>query len=201
MASTMHISLSPAAGHMETGDPARVPLSLTGRYLLVGSVHEYDCRTHEISADAVSLFAPVVSTPGEKVVLYLDELGRLTGSISRVTQIGFDMRLELTARRREKLESQLAWRAGSETPAARQREHLTPENGVAILRRGNGREHFVRIRSLSVSDVALETDQRVLLGEEVLVGATPAKVVRVQDGQVACEFLRPFEQIDQSTRL
>lgn len=170
--------------------------------MLLGPVREYDCRTHEISADEISLFAPVVASPGEKVVIYLSEVGRLAGAISRVTQIGFDMRLQLTPRRREKLESQLVWRASPGAAAEGLGDDLvTPENGVALLRRENGREHFVRIRSLSVSDVALETDQRVLLGEEVLVGATPAKVVRIQDGRVACEFLRPFAQIDRSTRL
>ncbi len=170
--------------------------------MLAESGCEYDCRTHEISADEVSLFAPVVSTPGAQVVLYLSEFGRLTGAITRVTQIGFDMGLHLTPRRRERLASQLASRASRDDPGARPRDELvTPDKGVSILRRANGREHFVRIRRLSLSDVSLETDQRVLMGEEVLVGTTPAKVVRIHDGQVACEFLRPFEQVDRSTRL
>ncbi len=202
MATTTDVSLSPGAGDIAAKDPARAQLSLTGRYMLLDSGCEYDCRTQEISPDAVSLFAPVVSRPGAQVVLYLDELGRLAGAISRVTQIGFEMRLRLTPHRRERLASQLAWRERAENAGGRTSQELVePDNGVAILRRSNGREHFVRVRRLSVSDVSLETDQRVLMGEEVLVGATPAKVVRIHDGRVACEFLRPFEQIDRSTRL
>lgn len=203
MVTTMDVSFSPAGGGVAARDAAPAQLSLTGRYMLLESGCEYDCRTQEISPDAVSLFAPVVSRPGAQVVLYLDDLGRFAGAISGVTQIGFEMRLRLTPRRRARLASQLAWRAGGAENSGDPTSHelIEPDNAIAILRRSNGREHFVRIRGLSVSRVVLETDQRVLTGEAILVGATPAKVVGIHDGQVACEFLRPFEQIDPSTRL
>jgi hypothetical protein len=187
------------------GDPnrERLQISMPGRYLLLETEAEYACRTYEISTAEVSLFAPVVGRPGAEVVVYLAELGRLAGVIARVTDKGFDMSLRLPARKREKLAAQLAWRAGrGETTQERRRhERIRPETDITILRLKNGREHVVRIRSLSASGVALESDHAVRMGDEVVVGSTPARVVRIRDDETACEFLTPFERIDPSTRL
>ncbi|WP_363350039.1 PilZ domain-containing protein [Methylocystis echinoides] len=183
-------------------DPARVKISLAGRYMLVGSKGEYECHTYEMSADEASLFAPVVSTVGARVVIYLSELGRLTGSISRLTEIGFDMSLQLTPRKREKLAGQLAWRVNRhEAKDRRRHERIKPENEISILTLPNGDEHVVRIRSLSTSGVALDSEHDVRIGDEVLIGATAAKVVRVRDGEIACQFLRPLTHVDPATRL
>ncbi len=195
----MDVSLSHAIGDP---DPGRVKISTPGRYMLLESEAEYECRTYEISTAEVSLFAPVVSTPGAPVVLYLSELGRFAGAISRVTDKGFDMALQLPARKREKLASQLAWRSQrAEAGDRRRNERIQPESDITILRLTNGQEHVVRIRSLSASGVALESDHRVRVGEEIVVGSTPARVVRIRDDEIACEFLIPFDEIDQSTRL
>lgn len=183
-----------------------VPLSMKGRYMLHGSNEDHECDAYEMSTDAVSLVAPVIASPGTEVVLYLADLGRFAGRISRPTDRGFEMRLHLTPKKREKLAGQLAWYAGRATMSAdekRRHERIVPLTDLTILRLPQGEEHVAHIRSLSLSGVAIQTDHYIPLGAQIIVGHTPARVVRVEDDGIACEFLRHFEpeEIDETTRL
>jgi hypothetical protein len=202
----MGIHLQHTISHCETEERARQNFTFEGRYMLLKSNEEYPCRTFEISSRSVVLVAPVAGTPGEKVVLYLNELGRLAGVILQRTEAGFEMSLQLTPKKRERLASQLAWYAERSTSGAKERrrhDRVVPLMELSVLRLIHGEEHIVRIKSLSLSGVALETDHIIPFGAEVLVGNTPAKVVRILDDGVACEFVRHFRpgEIDETTRL
>ena len=163
-------------------------------------------QTFEISPGEVSLFAPVIAMPGEKVVLYLNELGRFAGAITRQTESGFEMNLQLTPKKRDRLADQLTWyanRSVMDLEERRRHDRVVPLMDLTVLRLTRGDEHVVRIRSLSLSGVALETDHIIPMGAEVIVGNTPAKVVRINEDGVACEFVKHFRpgQIDETTRL
>jgi hypothetical protein len=202
----MGINLLHSINHFETDRLQRVRISFPGRYMLLRSSEEYSCRTFDISPSEASLFAPVVTTPGEKVVLYLNELGRFTGSVIRNTETGFEMTLQLTPKKRERLADQLTWHANRSTMDVEERrrhDRVVPLMDLTVLRLTRGDEHIVRIRSLSLSGVSIETDHVIPLGAEVTVGNTPAKVVRIDGDGVACEFVRHFRpgEIDETTRL
>lgn len=202
----MGVNLLHSISHFDTDRFQRVPLSLQGRYMLLKSSEEYPCRTFEMSPGDVSLFAPVAAVPGEKVVLYLNELGRFTGSATRATEQGFEMTLQLTPKKRDRLADQLTWYANRSTldvEERRRHDRVVPLMDLTVLRLTRGDEHIVRIRSLSLSGVSIETDHFIPMGAEVLIGNTPAKVVRILDDGVACEFVKHFRpgEIDETTRL
>lgn len=202
----MGVNLLHSIDHFETDRLKRVQITFQGRYMLLKSNEEYPCRTFEISTSEVSLFAPVVAMPGEKVVLYLNELGRFTGSVLNQTETGFEMSLQLTPKKRDRLADQLTWYANRSTmdiEDRRRHDRIVPLMDLTVLRLTRGDEHIVRIRSLSLSGVAIETDHIIPMGAEVMVGNTPAKVVRILDDGVACEFVRHFRpgEIDETTRL
>jgi len=204
--STMGVNLLHSIGHFETDGLQRVQITFQGRYMLLKSNEEYPCRTFEISPGDVSLFAPVVPVPGEKVVLYLNELGRFTGAATRKTETGFEMSLQLTPKKRDRLAEQLTWYANRSTMDVEERrrhDRVVPLMDLTVLRLTRGDEHIVRIRSLSLSGVAIETDRIIPMGAEVMVGNTPARVVRILDDGVACEFVKHFRpgEIDETTRL
>jgi hypothetical protein len=46
---------------------------------------------------------PVGGAAGERVIAYVDHLGRLEGKIARLFQNGFAMTISATARKRDKL--------------------------------------------------------------------------------------------------
>jgi len=72
-----------------------------------------------------------------------------------------------------------------------------------MVRLPDGEEHVVRIRDFSTSSVGLETDIHPALGAQIIVGDTPAIVVRHFDNGIVAGFVHPFAnaEIDESTRL
>jgi len=205
MVSIMGVNLLHSIDDFATWRFQRVQVSLQGRYMLKSS-EEYHCHTYEISPGEASLFAPVKAMPGEKVVLYLKDLGRFSGVATKATEMGFEMTLQLSFRKRDRLADQLTWFANRSTLAMtdrRRHERVVPLMELTVLRLGQGEEHIVRIRSLSLSGVAIETELTPIVGEQVLIGNTPATVVRYFEDGFACEFVRKFRpgEIDETTRL
>jgi len=183
--------------------PAQVRLH--GCYKLKSS-EEYPCHTLEISPGEALLHAPVKAAPGEKVDLYLKELGRFMGLAARTTETGFIMNLQLAPKSRKRLADQLTWFANRDARAVvdrRRHERIVPLMELTALRVAEGDAHIVRVTSLSLSGVAMEARFRPPLGAEVVIGNTAATVMRLFDDGFACEFVRHFRpgEIDETTRL
>lgn len=66
----------------------RSSICLLGRYT-GGPAREYPCQTLNLSAGGVALFAPAPGRPGDRIALYIDQIGRLEGGILRVSRCGF----------------------------------------------------------------------------------------------------------------
>jgi hypothetical protein len=72
---------------------------------------EYPCQITDMSPGGMALIAPVSANPGERVIAYVDHLGRLEGTIARNFNNGFAMTIGATSRKRDKLAAQLTWLA------------------------------------------------------------------------------------------
>lgn len=169
----------------------RHQVAILGRYML-SDRREYPCQTVDASPDGLSLVAPVVGVVGERVVVYLEYVGRVEGTITRPTPSGFAMTVAAPQRKREKLASQLAWLANRQALGlAEDRRHERIE-----LRRSHstltfdGRSISVRVIDVSVSGAALSGEETPPLGTQVVVGRTPARVVRHIEGGFAVEFVQ-----------
>src|SRR5208283_2521411 len=68
----------------------RVRVNLLGRYMLADR-REFPCQVVNMSPGGMALIAPVSGNPGEKVIAYVDHLGRLEGHIARSLSNGFAM--------------------------------------------------------------------------------------------------------------
>ena len=201
----MGVNLQHSIEHFAVARRRRVQVSLRGRYMLKSS-EEYPCHTYEMSPGDVSLFAPVKATPGERVVLYLNELGRFAGIATEATESGFEMLLQLSTRKRDRLADQLTWfanRFALELDDQRRHERVAPLMELAVLRLNGYQEHIVRIQSLSLSGASILTDERPPVGVRIIIGSTPATVVRHFGDGIACEFVKHFRpgEIDETTRL
>jgi hypothetical protein len=169
----------------------RVPVALLGRYMLANR-EEYPCQTVDISPGGALLTAPVAGKVGERVVLYLEHLGRVEGVVKRHVGQGFAMTLVATPRKRDKIASQLTWLANRQAlglPEDRRHERVVPRNPMAVLKVESGREFTVQLIDVSLSGAAIAIDNKPQLGASVAVGATPGKVVRHFQGGIAVEFL------------
>src|SRR6476620_2718133 len=88
----------------------RVKVNLLGRYML-SDRREFPCQVINMSPGGIAMAAPVLGFPGERVIAYVDHLGRLEGKIARMIDNGFAMSISATPRKRDKLASQLTWLA------------------------------------------------------------------------------------------
>src|SRR5438046_6495453 len=86
----------------------RVSVSLLGRYMLADR-REFPCQVIDMSPGGIALMAPVLGAAGERVIAYVDHLGRLEGQIARQFTNGFAMSISASLRKRDKLAAQLTW--------------------------------------------------------------------------------------------
>ena len=172
----------------------RVRVNLLGRYMLADR-REYPCQVVDMSPGGMALIAPVIGNPGERVIAYVDHLGRLEGKIARLLDNGFAMTISATLRKRDKLAAQLTWLANRQIlnlPEDRRHGRFIPRNPMARLILPNGVNVTCRVIDLSQSGtaVSIAPDLRPAVGTMVTIGKTQGRVVRhIEDG-FAIEFTR-----------
>ncbi|HEY2758004.1 MAG TPA: PilZ domain-containing protein [Pseudolabrys sp.] len=172
----------------------RVKVNLLGRYMLADR-REFPCQVIDMSPGGMAVIAPVTGHQGERVIAYVDHLGRLEGKIARVFENGFAMSISATARKRDKLAAQLTWLANRQIlnlPEDRRHGRFTPRNPLARLIMPNGTNVGCRVIDLSQSGaaIAIAPDLRPAIGAMVTVGKTQGRVVRHIDDGFAIEFTR-----------
>lgn len=168
----------------------RVQVALLGRYMLADR-QEFPCQTNDISPGGALLVAPVRGNLGERVVVYLEHLGRVEGEITRHVPNGFAFSISAAIRKRDKIASQLTWLANRQSlglPEDRRHERITPRLAVTTLRVETGREYEARLIDVSLSGAAVAMDVKPPIGAPVTLGSTNAKVVRHFQGGIAVEF-------------
>jgi hypothetical protein len=172
----------------------RVKVNLLGRYML-SDRRDFPCQVIDMSPGGMAIVTPVMGTPGERVIAYVDHLGRLEGKIARLLDNGFAMTISATARKRDKLAAQLTWLANRQIlnlPEDRRHGRFVPRNTLARLVLPNGTNVSCRIIDLSASGtaVAISPELRPVVGAAVTIGKTLGRVVRhIEDG-FAIEFTR-----------
>lgn len=185
---------------MERRNFQRVPIRLYGRYMLEDRT-EHPCQVTEISPGNAALITDRTASLGEKVIAYLEHLGRIEGVVTRLTDDGFAMTLLASDRKKDKLAAQLTWLANKhelDLPEDRRHERIAPRNPISVLQLGDGRQYQCRIIDLSMSGAAVEIDVRPALGTRVSLGSMHGIVVRHFEEGIAIEFaaLQKRETID-----
>jgi hypothetical protein len=170
----------------------RVRVNLLGRYML-SDRREFPCQVTDMSPGGMTLIAPVIGQQQERVIAYVDHVGRLEGVIARPVENGFVMTIAATTRKRDKLAAQLTWLANRHllsSPEDRRHGRIAPRNPTARLILPNGNNITVRVIDISQSGCAIATDQRPELGAAVTIGKTAGRVVRHLEDGFAVEFIR-----------
>jgi hypothetical protein len=159
-----------------------------------------------MSPGGVALSAPVKGAIGSRVVVYVDQIGRIEGRVARHLENGFALSLNVPLIKREKLADQLTWLASRHLlgmPEDRRHERITPRNPGSTLRLEDGREYIAKLIDVSLSGAAVKVDVQPPLGTPVTVGKTPGRIVRHFDGGIAVEFVRqiPAETFDENIEI
>jgi hypothetical protein len=170
----------------------RVKVNLLGRYMLPDR-REFPCQVINMSPGGMALIAPVGAAPGERVIAYVDHLGRLEGKIARVFANGFAMTISATARKRDKLAAQLTWLANRSIlalPEDRRHGRIVPRNPVGRLILPNGVNLTCRVIDVSQSGAGIASQERPPIGAVVTLGKVQGRVVRHLEDGFAIEFTR-----------
>ena len=182
----------------------RVKVNLLGRFMLP-SRQEYPCQVIDMSPGGAALVAPISGEIGTRVIAYIDNVGRIEGTISRLFQGGFAMEIQATPRKRDKLAAQLTWLANRhvlDLPEDRRHERIVPSNPVTQLTLPDGRSYKCRAIDVSLSGAALSIDVKPAIGQTVTLGRMRARVVRHFEGGIAVEFaaVQSVESIENNMR-
>ena len=172
----------------------RVKVNLLGRYML-SDRQEYPCQVVNMSPGGMALIAPTIGQVGERVIAYVDHLGRLEGTIARTLANGFAMTISATPRKRDKLAAQLTWLANRHIlnlPEDRRHGRFVPRTPSARLILPNGASIGCRIIDVSLSGagIGIAPHLRPDVGAMVTLGKVPGRVVRHLEDGFAIEFTR-----------
>lgn len=168
----------------------RVTVPLTGRCMFEDR-SEVACHIVDMSVGGVALSAPAVGALRERVVAYVDQIGRIEGRIVRHFVGGFALAYSVSEGRRDKLADQLTWianRAVLGLPEDRRHTRVVPSNPWSKLVFDDGSELRCRILDVSTSGAAVRADVRPPLGARVLLGRMSGRVVRHASDSVGIEF-------------
>lgn len=175
----------------------RVKVSVLGRYMLADR-REFPCQVIEMSPGDAVMIAPAAGSIGERVIVYLDDIGRIEGPIKEIIDGGFVVELIASPRKRDKLAAQLTWLANKDVldlPEDRSDKRLVPDNRHSAIILDDGRRYNCKIMDISLSGAAIEIAVRPAMGTPVTLGRMRATVVRhFQDG-IGVEFTAAQEML------
>jgi len=190
-------SARPARSYAQLPRFQRVRVSLLGRYMLTDR-REFPCQVLEMSPGDAVVIAPISGIAGERVIAYIDHLGRIEGDITDVIDGGFKMDIVATSRKRDKMAAQLTWLANKDLlnlPEDRRHERVVPDNRHSTVVLDDGRRYNCKIIDISLSGAAIELAVRPAMGTPVTLGRMRARVVRHFGDGVAVEFVSAQEML------
>src|ERR1700755_2495500 len=169
----------------------RVRVHLLGRYMLPDR-REFPCQIINMSPGGLALLAPGIGNVGDRVIAYLDHIGRVEGKITRIIDNGFAMSVGATARKRDKLAAQLTWLANRDIlnlPEDRRHDRIVPRHPISVLTLGDRSRMTCRVIDLSLSGGGVAAEKSPPLKSLVMLGRVQARVVRNLEEGFAIEFI------------
>lgn len=190
--------IAPLRTRAEAAKFQRVKVSVLGRYMLADR-REFPCQVLEMSPGDAIVIAPVAGIVGEKVIAYIDHIGRIEGAIIKQIEGGFLMDIAASSRKRDKMAAQLTWLANKDIlnlPEDRRHERVVPDNRHSTVVLDDGRRYNCKIIDISLSGAAIELDVRPAMNTPVTLGRMRARVIRHFQNGVAVEFASSQEMLN-----
>jgi len=166
----------------------RVAVSINGRFMSEDK-QEYPCEVFNMSPGGMALQAPISPRPGERVVTYLDSLGRLEGTVARTFEGGFAVEIKASAQKRERIANLLTWHSNRDANSdERQYERFEPRIAAQKLIMPNSDVYDCRVVDVSMSGASVTTRVKPPLETVVILGRLRGRVVRHHDQGFAIQF-------------
>jgi PilZ domain-containing protein len=169
----------------------RVPVTVFGRFMREDK-QEYPCQVINMSAGGMAILAPVTCQEGERIVAYLDNLGRIEGIVTRAFEGGFAVRILASLHKRERIANLLTWLTNQKALGLgeeRKHERVVPRINASKLILPNGDVHNCRVIDVSLSGASVACAVKPEIGTVVILGRMRGRVVRHHDQGVALQFV------------
>lgn len=169
----------------------RVPVNVFGRFMREDK-QEYPCQVINMSAGGMALLAPVNCDVGERIVAYLDNLGRIEGIVVRPLEGGFAVRILASLYKRERIANLLTWLVNQKALGLgeeRKHERVVPRINASKLILPNGEVHNCRVIDVSLSGASVACTVKPPEGTVVILGRMRGRVVRHHDQGMAIQFV------------
>jgi hypothetical protein len=158
----------------------RVEVSLQDRFMRADK-QEYACEVINMSAGGMAVRAAVTCEVGERIVAYLDNLGRIEGVVVREIDGGFAARIVASQLKRERIANLLTWLTIQKTlglSEERRHERFVPRVSDTKLILPNGDVHSCRVIDISLSGASVAASVKPGLETVVILGRMRGRVVR-----------------------
>ncbi|MFD0987002.1 PilZ domain-containing protein [Methyloligella solikamskensis] len=169
----------------------RVNVRIFGRFMREDK-QEFPCRIINMSAGGMAMLAPVACEKGERIVAYLDNFGRIEGTVVRCFEGGFAIEITATPVRREKIANLLTWAVNEEnlglSSDTRAHERKVPAQPQSKLILPNGETLDCRVIDVSLSGASIAVDRKPPIGTVVVLGRMRGFIVRQHEKGVAIQF-------------
>ena len=188
----------------------RILVSIAARYTLTDWCEsqryrrKFACRLIAISKFETTLFAPVSGKVGDRVITSCDEFGILDGSIMRILDRGFVVRIAATESGRRKLAARIeGYEKIKNYDLVDRRSHkrIIPINPSSTLFFGDGTQMDCFVIDISTSGVAVSANAQPEIGTPLAIGSLVGRVVRHFDDGFAIKFIREEDIVDLEQKL
>ena len=176
--------------------PVTLQQTLFGRFMLP-DMSEHPCQVNDISLDGAVFLTSHVPPPGQSLVAYLEEVGRIEATSGTPVAGGFAVSFSLTGARRDRLDTRLKWLAQKQAGGSiedRRHTRYEPRESRSQITMADGREYPCEVIDISLSGAAVKVDVMPSLGSYILLGKMHGRVIRYLGDGVAIEFVKPLER-------
>lgn len=153
---------------------------------------EFEATTIDVCAGGIRINLARDLNVGEALVLYLDDIGRVEGVVTRhLHEIGYAIEFRIPSRKRDKIADMLTWLINRERLGLSEEREAERRIGtgqtLAIF--GNGVTIACAVVDMSIFGVALKTaGPRPMIGDKVAVNGRTGFCIRYIDGGFAVDF-------------
>ena len=187
--------------------PADFDPSLIKSRAILPNGEEFLCLARNVTLRSADIRAKARVGMGQAMVLYLEDIGLIHGSVTELLEQGFRLALLVSETRRDRIAAQLEWHAGRATRQTELRgaPRIVPLHRAIDVSLGKTIVYAGMISNISRSGaaIALDADDIPFVGTRVRVGSRFATVVRLIPEGIAVEFTEPFtsDNFDACVRL
>jgi hypothetical protein len=145
-----------------------------------------------MSAGGVSLLSPVTCEEGERIVAYIQQVGRIEGVVVRLIDGGFVLGIQASPAKRERIVNLLTWLINQSSLGLhdeRKHERTAPPISTSKIILPNGDVHSCRVLDVSLSGASIACAVKPPIDCVIVLGRLRGRVVRHHNQGFAIKFI------------